>query len=366
MNKQTIKDIDLANKPVLVRVDYNVAFGDQGEVLDDGGIINTRDTINYLLQQNCRVFLLSHLGRPKGQPNPEFSLKKIVSYLTQIFNQPVKFEADYLNQKRQTELKNLPPRTITLLENTRFYPGEKTNDPQFARQLAQLGEVFVNDGFGVCHRQHASVVGVAEFLPAVAGLLLAKEVDLVTELMSQPQRPFIAILGGVKIKTRLGPINRLVKLADKVLIGGALVKHLSHRQDLELPLDVVIGDQQTRELIGDCDWQQIPAKAEAFDIGPKTRQQFTKLISQAKTIIWNGPMGLVEVEVYTQGSEVVYQAIVNNLQATSLVGGGDTLAFLRGKKGVNQISHRSTGGGALLRFIEKQTLPGIEVLLDLK
>jgi phosphoglycerate kinase len=362
MDRKTIKDIDVKNKNILVRVDYNVDFDDDGQPLDDGGIINTRETVNYLTDQNARVFLISHLGRPQGKQDETLSLKKLLPYLEEIFQKKVNFSSNYLQVKEQKKLRGLPAGSIVLLENIRFFPGEKKNDPELAKKLAKLADIYVNDCFGASHRKHVSIVGLAEYLPAVAGLLLAKEVDLITQLISKPVRPFIFIVGGVKIATRLRPINRLVKVADSILVGGDLADHLESRTDLVLPEDVVAGNRQTRERIGVFAFGQVPKEAEQLDIGPKTRKKFTHIISKAKTIIWNGPVGMIENEQYRRGTEAIFQAIINNSQATSLVGGGDTLAFLRGKKGVGKITHRSTGGGAMLKMIEQGSLSGIKVL----
>lgn len=362
MDRKTIKDINVNNKNILVRVDYNVDFDDQGQPLDDGGIINTRETVDYLTGWGARVFLISHYGRPEGKQDEAFSLKKLLPYLEEIFQKKVGFSTDYLKTKEQKRLKGLPAGSIVLLENIRFFPGEKTNDLKLAKRLAKLGDIYVNDCFGASHRRHVSIVGLPKYLPAVAGLLLAKEADLIIQLISKPVRPFVFVVGGVKIKTRLGPINRLVKIADSILVGGDLTDHLKNRTDLVLPEDVIAGDKQTREKIGVFPFDQVPKGTEQLDIGPKTREKFSQIILTAKTIIWNGPVGMVENEQYRAGTEVIFQAIINNPKAISLVGGGDTLAFLRGKKGVGKITHRSTGGGAMLEMIEQGSLPGIEVL----
>jgi len=362
MDQKTIKDIEIKNKPILVRVDYNVDFDESGQVLDDGGIINTRETVDFLTSRGARVFLISHLGRPQGKQEAKSSLEKLLPYLEEIFQKKIEFSTDYLKPQEQKRLKNLSAGAVVLLENIRFFPGEKENDAKFSKKLAQLGEIYVNDAFGASHRKHASIVGLPKYLPAVAGLLLEKEADLITRLISQPVRPFVFMVGGVKIKTRLGPINRMVKIADAILVGGDLTDHLKTRTDLVLPEDVVAGDKQTREKIGVFNFDQVPKGAEQLDIGPKARDKFSQIISQAKTIIWNGPVGMIENEYYQAGTEAIFQAIINNSAAISLVGGGDTLAFLRGRKGVSKITYRSTGGGAMLKLIEQGSLAGIEAL----
>jgi len=362
INKKTIKDINLTGKNILLRVDYNVDFDENNQVLDDGGIQNSRPTINYLNQEAARLFIISHLGRPSGKKNPKLSLKKLLPYLKKTFHQEIKFSDDFLKPEAQKNLKSLPIGSIVLLENIRFWPGERSNDRNFAGKLSKLGDIFVNDCFGASHRFHASIVGLAKFLPAVAGLLLEKEFDLITNFIHKPNRPFVAVIGGVKLKTRLGPINRLVEIADSVLIGGDLIDHLSNRKDLILPEDVVAGDKKTKEKLGVFKLDNLPDQAEQLDIGPKSRKKFSQIISQAKTIIWNGPMGLIEKPAYQKGTETIFQSLVKNKQAVSLVGGGDTLAFLRSKDKFDKISYRSTGGGAMLELIKTGSLPGITVL----
>jgi phosphoglycerate kinase len=364
VNKKTIRDIRVVDKRILLRVDYNVSFAQNGQVLDDGGIVNTKPTIDYLVKRKARVFILSHLGRPEGKVVKEYSLKRIVSYLEKILNRKISFTANYRTLKDQARLKNLSPGEVVLLENTRFHPEESQNDPQFCQRLARLGDLYVNDCFGASHRHHCSTVGLAGCLPAVAGLLLEKEVDLITDLFQKPERPFVVIIGGVKVQTKHSSIKKLRQVADQILIGGALIKDLKPEPGLVLPKDVVVANTKEGKKIGVFPLGQVPKGGEILDIGPKTRVEFSQLIKKAKTIIWNGPLGLFERPAFSKGSEAVYQAIVSNRQAISVVGGGDTLAFLRGKKHLENLTHISTGGGAMLELIEKGTLPGIEALDD--
>jgi len=312
-------------------MDYNVSFKD-GQIGDDLRIRQTLPTIEYLLGQGCRLVLMSHLGRPEGKVVPELSLRPVAEYLQALMKQEVSFG----------EVKG----KLTLLENVRFDPGDETNDERFSKKLAGYGEIFVNDAFGVSHRAHASTVGVTRFLPAVAGLLLEKEVDVITGCMEKPQRPLVVIIGGAKLETKVGAVEKLLAVADKMLVGGAVANEIKIKDEkMLLPLDG-------------------PKEAGVMrDIGARTIKEFGRIISRAKTIIWNGPMGMFEKEKFRQGTDRIYEAIRSNKRAVSVVGGGDTLTALRDKD-LSGFTHVSTGGGALLEFIEKGSLPGIDALLD--
>ncbi|MCX6816648.1 MAG: phosphoglycerate kinase [Candidatus Beckwithbacteria bacterium] len=340
MNKKTIRDIDLRGKKILLRVDYNVAL-ENGQVADELRISQTIPTIEYLLKQDCRIILMSHLGRPEGKVIPELSLKPVVECLAKFLQKEVSFGE--------------PKGKISLLENLRFNPGEEANTADFSRQLANLGEVFVNDAFGVCHRAQASTVGVTKFLPAVAGLLLEQEVDIIIKAMEKPQRPLVVIVGGAKLETKIGLIKKLLIKADQLLVGGAVANKLMEDVDSQL------ANGEKMRLPVDGVWEEKIMR----DIGPKTRELFGEIIGRAKTIIWNGPMGMFEKPKFSQGTEFIYQSIKKNRQALSIVGGGDTLAALnKNKDYVKSFTHVSTGGGAMLELIEKGSLPGIDVLMD--
>ncbi|MFH0943253.1 MAG: phosphoglycerate kinase [Candidatus Beckwithbacteria bacterium] len=336
MNKKTVRDINLRGKKILLRVDYNVVL-ENGQVAEELRIKQTVPTIEYLLKQDSQLILMSHLGRPEGKVVAELSLRPIAEYLQKLLKKEVSFIE--------------PQGQITLLENVRFDPGDETNDPGFSQQLASLGEIFVNDAFGVCHRAQASTVGITKFLPAVAGLLLEKEVEMIMKVMENPLRPLVVIIGGAKLETKIGVIKKLLIKADQILIGGAVANKL-----LEEPA----GD---KKIILPVDG--VPQFFQMKDIGLRTRERFGQIISRAKTIIWNGPMGMFEELKFSGGTDFIYEAIKKNKQALSIVGGGDTLGALNKNKDFEtSFTHVSTGGGAMLELIEKGTLPGIEALED--
>jgi 3-phosphoglycerate kinase len=388
---KTVKDINLKNKRVLVRVDYNVSLG-QADLADQLRLRQSLPTINYLLSQNCLVILISHLGRPGGEVKSQYSLKPLLPILEKLLKRSLTFFDDFLTLSVQEKIKKLPLGEIILLENLRFYPGEEANEESFSRQLAALAEIFVQDGFGVCHRPHASVIGLPQFLPAVAGLLLAKEVALISKTLKQPQRPMAVVLGGAKTETKIGLLNRLLEIADILLLGGCLANTFLKASGYEvgqskvdkeaclaaqqiltkakalakpcfLPLDVVLGDMASNFVNGQVSVNKIQPQLQILDIGSETRQKFSQILKKAKTIIWNGPLGLIEQEAYRGGTQAVYQAIAENKHAVALIGGGETLTAINQKITPSHI-YLSTGGGAMLEFIEKGTLVGIEVLLN--
>lgn len=376
LNFKTVRDINLKQKRVLVRVDYNVSLRKEAQIIDDFRLKQSLETLNYLLGQNCVIYLTSHLGRPKGEKNLLFSLKPVAKRLAELLKKKVSFfNQDYLQEKNRQLLAACQPGEVVLLENLRFYPGEENNDLKFTKELALLADIFINDAFGVCHRHHASVVSLPKYLPAVAGLLLEKEVSFISQAVIEPKKPVVAIIGGAKMEDKLPMIGRLIDKADYCLIGGKIgcgflkvkgermgrffideaaekeIKDLFFRAAasntaLILPIDAVRADQQT------------------LDIGPKSRKKFGAIIKRAKTIIWVGPLGFYEKKEFSQGTEAIYKAICRNKKSLSLIGGGDTMAALKNKKYLQTIDHVSTGGGALLEFIEKGTLPGIEALIS--
>ncbi len=387
-----IDEVEIKNKKVLIRVDYNISLKDDLTIADDARIRQSLPTLEYLLQDQNRLILISHLGRPKGK-DPIYSLKPVVNHLQKLLpkNKIILID-DFLDEKNKNVFKQQKNNEIIVLENIRFYPEEKNNDENFAKKLAQLGDVFVNDAFAVCHRADASVVGINKFLPSYGGLLLKKEVKILTKVMSKPKKPLVAIIGGAKISTKLPLLYKLTEIADYLLIGGGLANTFFCAQGLEigqslceyeqvadarkllfhavqkntaviLPSDVVIGDPKNSQNGGQVKKiYELPSGAIILDIGPETQAKFGTIIAKAKTIIWNGPVGFFENPAFRRGTDFIYYAITQNQQATSIVGGGDTLAAISKKEYLDKITHISTGGGAMLEFIEKGTLPGIEAL----
>jgi phosphoglycerate kinase len=396
MTKKTVKNINLKDKKVLVRVDYNISLLDGLTVGDDTRIRQTVPTIEYLLKQGCTLYLVSHLGRPEGRRRKELSLKPVAEHLAKLLKRRVWFFGeDLMAENDYQRLLKLKKGSVVLLENIRFYPGEENNDEDFSRRLAGLAQVFVNDAFGVDHRVHASTVGVTAYLPAVAGFLLEKEMEMITRVMNQPKRPLVAIVGGAKAETKITLIDRLLETADTLIVGGGVAntflkawgyeigrslvdyemvelakklfwKATRSKTRLLLPNDVVVGNLAKNKYLGIAPANQIPADLQALDIGPQSQAEFGAEIARAKTIIWNGPMGVFENSKFVTGTDFIYHAIAENRASLSVVGGGDTLAALKEKDFLKTIDHVSTGGGAMLEFIERGSLPGIDALLEVR
>ncbi len=387
--KKTIKDIDVHGKKVLVRVDFNVPIKD-GVIGDDTRIQAALPTIRYLIDHGAAVILMSHLGRPKGKVDPAFSLAPVASHLGGLLGKPVAFADDCIGQSAVQASAALKPGDVLLLENTRFYNGDEKNDPEMAQKLASLADIFVNDAFGSAHRAHASTEGVAKYLPAVAGLLMEKEIQYLGEAIRDPERPFVAILGGAKISDKIGVIRNLLGKADHILIGGAMAntffKALNYDvadslaepdamataaemisaggSKIVLPVDVVIADAfdasaQSKEImVGN-----VPAGWRILDIGPKTVQVYSDLIKTAKTVVWNGPMGVFEFDKFAQGTYGIAKAVAES-DAVSIIGGGESVAAIQQSGLADKITHISTGGGASLEMLEGITLPGLAALQD--
>ena len=395
MNKKTIKDINLTNKAIVARMEYNVPLEKkQGKLViaDDTRIRQSLPTLFYILKQKPkRLVIIAHLGQPQKDGDPDFSLKPVAEFLTRELGQAVILVPNYLHKKDQEQILSKTHGEIMLLENIRYHKEEELNNRIFSAELAHLGDIFVNDAFGACHRAHASVVGIAELLPAVAGFLLEKEITMIGDTLENPQSPFVVILGGAKATTKIPMIERLMTKADYMLLGGGVAntflkafgykvgrsvyskeslrlaqnliwKATRVNTKLFLPSDVVVGSYASGKKEGVVAVDQIPMQLQALDIGPQTIKDFCEVIAQAKTIIWNGPVGANEAKAFAKGTEAIYHAIVANKHAVDIVGGGDTLSSIKGHDHLQNISHISTGGGAMLEYIEKGSLPGIDVL----
>jgi phosphoglycerate kinase len=387
MNKRSVRDLDVQGKRVLVRVDFNVPVKD-GEVTDDTRIQRALPTIRHLLSDGGRPVLISHLGRPKGEPDPKYAMDPVAKRLEEVLGEPVLKLDAAIGSEVEEVLDNWDGRGVVLLENSRFYPGETKNDPDLSEQLASLADLYVNDAFGAAHRAHATTVGVAERLPAAAGLLLEEEVDYLDGVLEDPERPFVAILGGAKVSDKLGVIESLLKVADTLLIGGAMCFTFFKAQGYEvgeslveddyleearrlldeageklvLPVDVVVAEKMEEYAEGETvGVENIPPGKMGLDIGPRTVGLFGERISGAKTIFWNGPMGVFEIDAFAKGTEGVAHAVAV-ASATSVVGGGDSVAAVRKLGLEDRMSHISTGGGASLEYIEGKELPGVAVL----
>ena len=391
MNKRSVKDLDVQGKRVLVRVDFNVPVKD-GEVTDDTRISRALPTIRYLLSEGARPILFSHLGRPKGEPDPKYAMDPVAKRLQELLGEPVLKLDAAVGPEVEEALGDWDGRGVVLLENSRFYPGETKNDPDLSEQLASLADLYVDDAFGAAHRAHATTVGVAERLPAAAGLLLEEEVDYLDGVLEDPERPFAAILGGAKVSDKLGVIESLFKVADTLLIGGAMCFTFFRAQGYEigrslveddylqearrlmdeageklvLPVDVVVADAMEESVeIETVGMEEIPSEKMGLDIGPRTVELFADHISGAKTIFWNGPMGVFEIEAFAKGTEGVARAVAAASAeggATSVVGGGDSVAAVRKLGLEDEMSHISTGGGASLEYVEGKELPGVAVI----
>jgi phosphoglycerate kinase len=388
-NKKSITDIDVKGKRVLVRVDYNVPIKDD-KVTDDTRIVAAMPTVEYLLAHGASVILFSHLGRPKGGPDPKYSMKPVAAHLSGLLGKPVAFADDCVGPVAEAAAKALKPGDILVLENTRFHPEEEKNDPELAKKMASLADIYVNDAFGSAHRAHASTEGVAHLLPAVAGFLMEKEIQYLGQAIANPKHPFIAILGGAKISDKIGVIRNLLSKADQILIGGGMANTFlkakgfqvgdslyeeealetarqllqSGTTHLQLPVDVVIGDKFDAEAnkkviaVG-----SIPDGWRILDIGPETVANFGKSIAGAGTIVWNGPMGVFEFPRFAEGTIGVARAVANS-KAVSIIGGGDSVAAINQAGLASQITHISTGGGASLEMLEGLDLPGLVALQD--
>ena len=393
MNKKTVKDIDLKGKRVFVRCDFNVPMDENQNITDNTRIVAALPTIKYLLEQNCKIILASHLGRPKGEFKPEFSLKPVAKELSKLLNKEVIMAKDVIGEETIQKALDLKEGEIMLLENVRFHKEETDNDPEFAKKLASMAEVFVNDAFGTAHRAHASTTGIADYLPAVSGFLIEKELKFLGNAVNNPERPFVAILGGAKVSDKIGVIDSLLEKVDTLMIGGGMAYTFFKAQGYEvgnsicevdkldlaksamekakqkgvkllLPVDTKVGKEFKEDTESKIvKWTEIPADWEGFDIGPETIKMFTDELKTAKTVVWNGPLGLFEFDQFAIGTNAIAKALAE-LDATTIIGGGDSAAAVKKAGLEDKMTHISTGGGASLEFLEGKKLPGIECLQD--
>ncbi|MGN8645360.1 phosphoglycerate kinase [Gracilibacillus sp. HCP3S3_G5_1] len=392
MNKQTIKDIDVKGKKVFCRVDFNVPMKD-GEVTDDTRIKAALPTIQYLSEQGAKVILASHLGRPGGEVVEDLRMDAVAKRLSDLSNKSVLKTDQVYGEEVNQAVNQLEDGDLLLIENVRFEPGETKNDPALAKEFASLADYYVNDAFGAAHRAHASTAGIAEHIPSAAGFLLEKELDVLGKALSDPDRPFTAIIGGAKVKDKIGVIDNLLDKVDNLIIGGGLaytfVKALGHEigkslleeDKIELakeymqkakdkgvnfvmPVDVVISDEFSNDAKTEIvAIDSIPADLEALDIGPKTREKYAQIVKDSKLVIWNGPMGVFELDAFSNGTKAVADAL-SKTEGYTVIGGGDSAAAVEKFNYAEQMDHISTGGGASLEFMEGKELPGVSVLTD--
>ncbi|MDM5321500.1 phosphoglycerate kinase [Bacillus pumilus] len=393
MNKKSVKDIDVKGKVVFCRVDFNVPMKD-GKVTDDTRIRAALPTIEYLTGQGAKVLLASHLGRPKGQVTEELRLTPVAKRLQELLGQEVKKADEAYGDNVKKQISDLKEGDVLVLENVRFYPGEEKNDPELSKEFADLADVYVNDAFGAAHRAHASTAGIAAYLPAVSGFLMQKELEVLGKAISNPDRPFTAIIGGAKVKDKIGVIESLLDKVDNLIIGGGLaytfVKALGHevgkslleedKVDLAksfmdrakekgvnflIPTDVLVADDFSNDAnTSIVPISEIPSDLEALDIGIETREKYADVIKNSKLVVWNGPMGVFEIDAFAKGTKAIAEALAEAKDTYSVIGGGDSAAAVEKFGLADQMSHISTGGGASLEFMEGKELPGVTALND--
>ncbi|MGL5269150.1 MAG: phosphoglycerate kinase [Selenomonadaceae bacterium] len=393
MNKKTIKDIDVNGKKVFIRVDYNVPMDENLNITNDKRITATLPTLNYLLEQNAAIILACHLGRPKGERVAKFSVKPVAARLSELLGREVKFAEDCVGEVAEKAAAALKPGEVLLLENLRYHSEEEKNDPTFSKQLASLADVAVNDAFGVSHRAHASVEGITKHVEMVAGFLMEKEIKFIGQTLANPEHPFVAIIGGAKVSDKIGVIDNMIDKVDTIIIGGGMAntfnaakgygvgKSLCETDKFELalsllkkaeakgvkvvlPVDVVIADKFAADAntkIVPVD--QIDPEWMSLDSGPETTELYQAALKDAKTVVWNGPMGVFEFDAFAKGTEAVAKAVADSA-AISIVGGGDSISALKKTGLSDKITHISTGGGATLEFLEGKVLPGIAAIAD--
>lgn len=393
MNKKSVKDVDLKGKRVFCRVDFNVPMKD-GQITDETRIKAAIPTIQYLMEQGAKVLLASHLGRPKGQVVEEMRLTPVATRLSELLGKDVKKVDEAYGEAVKSEVAAMNDGDVMLLENVRFYPGEEKNDAELAKKFAELADVYVNDAFGAAHRAHASTEGIAHHLPAVSGLLMEKELDVLGKALSNPERPFTAIIGGAKVKDKIGVIDNLLEKVDNLIIGGGLAytfvkaqghevgKSLLEEDKIDLakefmkkaeekgvkfymPVDAIVADDFSENANTKVvPIEEIPSDWEALDIGPKTAEIYSNVIQESKLVIWNGPMGVFEMTKFAGGTKAVAEALAEANDTYSVIGGGDSAAAVEKFHLADRMSHISTGGGASLEFMEGKALPGVVALND--
>lgn len=393
MNKKTFKDVDVTGKKVFVRVDFNVPLDESNKIIDDTRIKAALPTITYLMHHGAKIILCSHLGRPNGMFNPKFSLAPVAKRLQELLNHPVKLASDAIGESAIALTNEMKDGDIVMLENIRFYKEEEENDDEFAKKLASLADIYINDAFGTAHRAHASTAGIARHLPAVAGFLMSKEIVSLSKVLYAAEPPVVVILGGAKISDKIGVISKLIMKANVFLIGGAMAntfivarggnvglsryeadkvdvakKILEEAEKLNvkvlLPVDSVVANEFAPDAKAKTvDAYAVPEGFQGMDIGRKTTRMFVKEIKKAKTIIWNGPLGVYEFKRFQRGTKKIAKAVAKS-NAVSVVGGGDSAAAITELGYASRVTHLSTGGGATLKFLEGAVLPGVEMLED--
>ena len=391
--KRSIRDLDVQGKTVLVRVDYNVPLDDEGHVADATRITATLPTLAYLREHGAKVVLMAHFGRPKGKVDPKYSLKPVAEELTRQLCVEVPLAPDCVGPEVERMVKALQPGGVLLLENVRFHPEEEQNDPAFSKQLASLGNLYVNDAFGAAHRAHASTAGIAEYLPSAAGFLMHKELEVLGGILENPKRPFVAIVGGAKVSSKLGVLESMLQRVDKLLIGGGMANTFLKARGLEvgtslleadlvqtaadldrrakekgvallLPEDVVVADKVAEGAsVQVVDASNVPADRAIVDIGPKAAASYAKALDGAGTVLWNGPMGVFEIPAFAEGTKAVAQALARS-DAVTVIGGGESVAAVEQLGLADKMTHISTGGGASLELLEGRELPGVAALGD--
>ncbi len=396
MDKKTLKDIDVKGKKVFVRVDYNVPFDENQNITNDTRMVRTLPTINYLLDNGAAVILACHIGRPTEAREPQFSTKHLVAHLSELLGKDVKWASDCVGEVAEKAAADLKAGEVLLLENLRYHKAEKKNDPEFAKQLASLADVAVDDAFGVSHRGHASNAGIAQYVEVVAGFLMEKEINYIGKTLEAPQHPFVAIIGGAKVSDKIGVISNMIEKVDKIIIGGGMAHTFDAAKGLPigdslcepdkydlardllkkaeekgveviLPVDLVIADKFAADANTQMvDVDKVPDGWQALDSGEKTSAKYVEALKGAKTVVWNGPMGVFEFDAFAKGTLAVAEAVAKATDegAISIVGGGDSVAALKKTGLTDKISHVSTGGGATLEFLEGKEMPGVAAIAD--
>jgi phosphoglycerate kinase len=391
--KRSIRDLDVQGKTVLVRVDYNVPLDNEGHVGDATRITATLPTISYLREHGAKIVLMAHFGRPKGQPNPKYTLKPVADELSSLLGVAVPLAPDCVGPDVVRLVRELQPGGVLLLENVRFHAGEENNEPDFARQLAALGDLFINDAFGAAHRAHASTAGIAEYLPSAAGFLMAKELEVLGGILDNPKKPFVAIVGGAKVSSKLGVLESMLQRVDKLLIGGGMANTFLKARGLEvglslleadlvetavdldrrakergvellLPTDVIVTEKVAPDATGEVvDAASVPADRAIVDIGPKAIAAYSAALDGAGTVLWNGPMGVFEIAAFSEGTRAIAQVLAEST-AITVIGGGESVSAVEQLGLADKMTHISTGGGASLELLEGKELPGVAALDD--